>query len=49
MGVVEEAVEHGGGGRRIAEKFAPVLDGSVRRNLPTAPAAVGDRGSLETQ
>src|SRR6266576_182208 len=30
MAVVEEAVEHGGEGRAVAEQFSPVLDGAVR-------------------
>lgn len=29
VGVVEEAVEHGGDGGGVAEEFAPVLDGTV--------------------
>jgi hypothetical protein len=32
MAVMQEAVEHSGDGRAVAEQFSPVLDWSVRRH-----------------
>jgi hypothetical protein len=35
--MMEETIEHGGNGSTIAEKFSPVVDGTIRGEQSTGP------------